>query len=30
LSQVMEGELDEIVMSLRTEHQAELLASQAG
>jgi len=29
LSQVMEGELDEIVMSLRTEHQAELLASQA-
>ena len=30
LSQVMEGELDEIVMALRTEHQAELLASQAG
>ena len=30
LSQVLEGELDEIVMSLRTEHQAELLASQAG
>jgi peptide chain release factor 1 len=30
LSQVMEGELDEIVISLRTEHQAELLASQAG
>jgi len=30
LSQVMEGELDEIVMSLRTEHQAELLASQSG
>ena len=29
LSQVMEGELDEIVMALRTEHQAELLASQA-
>ena len=30
LSQVLEGELDEIVMALRTEHQAELLASQAG
>ena len=30
LSQVMEGELDEIVMALRTEHQAELLASQTG
>ena len=30
LGQVMEGELDEIVMALRTEHQAELLASQAG
>jgi peptide chain release factor 1 len=30
LSQVMEGEFDEIVMALRTEHQAELLASQAG
>jgi peptide chain release factor 1 len=30
LSQVMEGELDEIVMALRTEHQAELLTSQFG
>jgi peptide chain release factor 1 len=30
LGQVMEGELDEIIMSLRAEYQAELLASQSG